>query len=1207
MARLGSRQIAGYYPTPTRLLSSFASILRWPEASFRGLLLDPCAGDGEAIATLRDLWREEIDSTSKKGTVTHRELRVIACEMERHRAEDLHRRLKTGADQAHHGDAFHLDFAPSENDGAAVLYLNPPYDTDPDHGRLEQRFLERFAPALYPGAGILFLLVPYRSLRASASYLVEHFMDLRAWRLPEPEFDSFGQVLVVGRRSQRPLRNDLLVARICSWAEDPTLMPVLPERCQSPIEMQPEWFHLAVDLESYDSRVIASALRPPTPSKRSEDWCCRDLLGTTFSPAVPPKPAHIALALSAGLFNGYRLEPDDPIRHPPLLAKGTFERAYEQVSEKTNSRGEVTCSIEIEKPKLCLTVLSLHDYTFHTLEPGTVPTGSDAIEEWNAADLIAHYRHSLADMLTRQFPPLHDPRIANQQIHLPQLARTPYHCQEQAIQAALKLLAEGKTPFFVAEVGVGKSTIALITMAALSPEYHSRTVAQLRHLGHTQRPPCVRRTLIVCPPHLLKSWRDQAAAVVPETRVQIVHSAADLETDAQIFVLSRETAKLGHGYAGVEGQCPGCGAVLETTAKQNASRRLRCTAAPRRPLNMEANLAETLAAHLATVAPEDSLVQSTVRGRVLRRLLDREPVKLEPARFRPFLRGVESQIEAEFLFGLETGLRYSDRLWVLLKVAQHLAQGLDECNSVATRLEDWVHRQEDHQDGSLRSSILHQAESLRQLGGLRGFGHDSLRLLLKALEELHGRGEWECTPCDEALFQSIPKPRRLPLARLIQRRFRNHFDLLILDEAHEYNRTSSAQTKAVHRLISLPGISTLVLTGSLMGGYASSLFPSFWALSPDFREEFDRTQRPDFVARYGYRKTMVKAKTVAVPASERGAHTDREVGKRTVLGEAPGIHPAFVLDHLLPTAVLVHKADLDTELPALTELPAPVEITAEEPQATELLAEYQRLQRALLARIREDRYEPERAGRLLGALVELPSYLDRATDDQPPFEIRYPEALGGASIARGLQFPSSWTTPKESWLLEQLREALGKGERVIVFLRHTGSRHLPHRLTKLIGALTPKVAWLDSKKVPTAKRESWIDSNVIAAQVKVLLVNPNAVRTGLNNLVAFSTAIWYELDYSATTCRQANGRLHRIGQTRPVTIWTPYYRETAQQVAFDLVAKKITASLQVDGLDLQGALEAAGASAESTASVATAMSLGQAVYEALTGRRDAAA
>lgn len=180
---------------------------------------------------------------------------------------------------------------------------------------------------------------------------------------------------------------------------------------------------------------------------------------------------------------------------------------------------------------------------------------------------------------------------------------------------------------------------------------------------------------------------------------------------------------------------------------------------------------------------------------------------------------------------------------------------------------------------------------------------------------------------------------------------------------------------------------------------------------------------------------------------------------------------------------------------------------------------------------------------------------------------------------------------------------LDRGEKVLVFLRHTGTPELPARLLRIIREMTPRTAWLDASKVPTAKREAWIDREVLGKDVQVLLVNPNAVRTGLNNLVSFSTGLWYELDLSTTTYRQANGRLHRIGQTRPVRIATPFYAGTAQAITFELIAKKTTASLQVDGLDLQAALEAAGASAEETAALGTALSLGQAVYRALVERR----
>ena len=88
--------------------------------------------------------------------------------------------------------------------------------------------------------------------------------------------------------------------------------------------------------------------------------------------------------------------------------------------------------------------------------------------------------------------------------------------------------------------------------------------------------------------------------------------------------------------------------------------------------------------------------------------------------------------------------------------------------------------------------------------------------------------------------------------------------------------------------------------------------------------------------------------------------------------------PTLLLRHLLPTAVLVHKEDLEIDLPPIEELPVPVVAGEADPLDGELLAEYRRLEVELLRRIRADRFDPERSGRLLGALVELPSYLDRA-------------------------------------------------------------------------------------------------------------------------------------------------------------------------------------------------------------------------------------
>jgi hypothetical protein len=127
---------------------------------------------------------------------------------------------------------------------------------------------------------------------------------------------------------------------------------------------------------------------------------------------------------------------------------------------------------------------------------------------------------------------------------------------------------------------------------------------------------------------------------------------------------------------------------------------------------------------------------------------------------------------------------------------------------------------------------------------------------------------------------------------------------------------------------------------------------------------------------------------------------------------------------------------------------------------------------------------------------------------------------------------------------------------------------------------------------------------VLEPEVPILLVNPAAVQTGLNNLTAFNHAIWYELAHT-TRYRQTRlgwGRIDRLGQTRPVTIHVPCYTGTGQQTHFDLVAKKVSASLQVEGLDVRAALEAAGAGGGAGESAAVvAQSLGEAMYRALVG------
>src|SRR4051812_1023603 len=133
MARPQSVALGGYFPTPRHLLPSLASLVdfRIPESEDRHVLIDPCAGDGGAIAELRDLW---FGSTRSHKRFNSLDTHIVAVELEKQRFRAAKQRF-TSWDQARNqpwdlvleADAFHLGFKP--NDGASVLFLNPPYDT----------------------------------------------------------------------------------------------------------------------------------------------------------------------------------------------------------------------------------------------------------------------------------------------------------------------------------------------------------------------------------------------------------------------------------------------------------------------------------------------------------------------------------------------------------------------------------------------------------------------------------------------------------------------------------------------------------------------------------------------------------------------------------------------------------------------------------------------------------------------------------------------------------------------------------------------------------------------------------------------------------------------------------------------------------------------------------------------------------------------
>jgi hypothetical protein len=455
--------------------------------------------------------------------------------------------------------------------------------------------------------------------------------------------------------------------------------------------------------------------------------------------------------------------------------------------------------------------------------------------------------------------------------------------------------------------------------------------------------------------------------------------------------------------------------------------------------------------------------------------------------------------------------------------------------------------------------------------------------------------------CGEPLYQATPEPRRYPLGTYISRYADSLFDAVIFDEAHELSSESSAQGIVSARLAQMAnkrGSLLVYLTGSIANGYADSIFHALRAVSPAFRAKFGHKQREAFGDQYGLRKRVITHET-STSRSSRGATSERVIGGIKKAGLAPGVLPTLLLDHLLASAAIIHKSDLDLDLPPAAEERIGLNLTPEmEANLTEMIATVQKA-------IKQTRFKAGCAGKLFGAYTKLLSYPDLAACGD--YEVRWPatveptrtadfEVYPGALVTRASGLPRDVLLPKEAWMLDVVREEIASGRGSMVLPAHVA---LLDRYAWIFEQAGISASVLRSDKVPPAKREAWIEAQLAGKKArKVLIVNPTAVQTGLNNLVYLATALWMENpECKPIVYRQANGRLDRPGQTRPVRFLLPCYDHALPQAGLKLLLHKVGVSLAVDGLDPEAVYAAAGIGDETTAG----LSVGHELYRMLVG------
>lgn len=307
--RLAGRIKGGFYPTPPVVVSGIRARLEAPTVTPPGAhwaqpqpytILDPCAGDGKPLKTL-------------KGGAYDWYCRTYGIELDGERRLELAKRC----DNSLGGDAFQSVIGHGQ---VSVLFLNPPYDvgagsaaTDGLIGKQERKevaFLRRFEPSLIAD-GVLVYVVPGGTLTESVlRWLSRRFIDIRVWRFPEKEYERFGQVVLMARRRQGQADPDeALIARLRASLLEPM---DLAEMTDANFWEDPK-YPVPTSEKIHPFRLaVVSGAEALTMAAKSPLWSMvagpkagpTDDLAVSGLPPIPLDGGMLALTVASGVIHG---------------------------------------------------------------------------------------------------------------------------------------------------------------------------------------------------------------------------------------------------------------------------------------------------------------------------------------------------------------------------------------------------------------------------------------------------------------------------------------------------------------------------------------------------------------------------------------------------------------------------------------------------------------------------------------------------------------------------------------------------------------------------------------------------------------------------------------------------------------------------------------------------------------------------------------
>ncbi len=711
-------------------------------------------------------------------------------------------------------------------------------------------------------------------------------------------------------------------------------------------------------------------------------------------------------------------------------------------------------------------------------------------------EFINNCKEGLLESVSRTLPPVYDgtPNAVRDQV-MDGLLRQPFDAQREAVQALSRLLFDENEPAAIlnAEMGTGKTMMAIAVAAIASQEGF-------------------RRCLVLSPPHLVYKWRREILETVPNAKVTVLNGP---DTLGKLLALRAALGARPH---------PGTEFFVLGRVRMRMGYHWKPAIARRRTVVISGNEGQL------TFIDEEGYAACPDCGKVV-----------ETDDGNPMLAAgfpTDHQLSCK---GCKTPLWTLYRPRGAAKAKRDLVRdALVDLPTIGPKsAEKLLNQFGEDMIAEMLGDNVHRLINLMDEEGNLVFSDKQARRLERALSNREfsmGQGGYQPT---EFIKRHLPN---------------GYFDLMAVDEGHEYKVEGSAQGQAMG-VLSNKVKKVLLLTGTLMGGYATDLFYLLFRLMPGrmIEEGYRPTERGSlsgaamsFMRAHGVLKDIYTETDGGNHKTARG----RKISHRVAM--APGFGAEGILRHILPYTVFLKLRDIGGNvLPPYREYMTPITMSPEMEMA------YCKLKAQLVAALREALRAGDKTliGVVLNALLAWPETCFRTE------VVKHPRSRQLIALQPAI-LDHDQPSPKEEAMLELCRSNKAKGRRVLVYTTYTGTRDTTTRLKSHLERDGFNVAVLKAS-VDASRREEWLLDQVDRG-VEVIITNPELVKTGLD-MLEFPTICFMNTGYNVFTLQQAARRSWRIGQKDEVEVHFFGYADTTQMDCLRLMGKKVSVSQSTSG------------------------------------------